>query len=120
MTESRRILQMLQEGQITVDEANELLGALSSDAEAEGTASEAIGLEETAGPSVPPNLGRFRRLCYIPFAISLIVTLLSGWVAWALYYGREGAISLGFVFMVMLSTFSTRGMRIVRPPLSTR
>lgn len=100
MNEKLDILQMLQDGTISVDEASKLLEAVAApDTDRPDTAPPG---QSPAPSSVPPDLGRFRRLSTIPFALSLLLLILTGWGAYALYARTEGRITFWFVVLVVL------------------
>lgn len=72
-SESDKILSMLEEGTITAEEADELLGAV----EESGSAAEGFELSEP-----PPDMEQVRSTWRIPFNISLIVMAISGSLLW--------------------------------------
>ena len=102
MNETLEILRMLHEGTISVDEANKLLEAVSGagPAKAETDEGAATSGESAEPPPVPPDIGRFRRLSYIPFALSFALLLLTGGGAYALYLRTEGRITFSFVVLL--------------------
>jgi hypothetical protein len=106
MNEAQQILQMLQEGKITADEASELLAALQPGSPPPGLGEGRGGgqsRESGAAPShAPPDLKRFRRLCQIPFYVALVVLILSGWGLYAIYRHAEYRVTSGFVWMLIL------------------
>jgi hypothetical protein len=113
MNEAQQILQMLQEGKITADEASELLAALQpgnpppglGEGRGGGWSRESGEVEEPlqAAPSrAPPDLKRFRRLCQILFYVALGVLVLSGWGLYAVYRHAEYEVTSGFVWMLVL------------------
>ena len=109
MKEKLEILQMVQEGKITVDEASNLLEALegqvpspAAGVDAAPLQGDATSLSEAPASSLPPDMERFRRFSYIPFAISLVITLLTGWGSYALFRRTEGRITFGFVLVTAL------------------
>lgn len=96
MSEKLKILDMLRQGTITVDEASQLLAA------AEDTALQTIANEAEASSSSFPDLSRFRRLSYIPFGVSLLLLLLIGWGTFALSRRVDGRVTAGVVIMLIL------------------
>ena len=104
MNEKLDILQMLHDGTISVDEASKLLEAVSGAglAEVDTDKGRAFSKESAEPPAVPPDMGRFRRLSYIPFALSLAILALTGGGAYALYLRTEGRITFGFVVLLAL------------------
>jgi hypothetical protein len=102
--EKLQILQMVQEGKITVDEASDLLEALESQAPPPAAGVDvapsqdgALPASEAPAPTIPPEMERFRRFSYLAFAILLVITLLTGWGSYALFRRAEGRITFGFV-----------------------
>ena len=98
MNEKLEILEMVQDGKITVDEASSLLEALEGQASALPQ-DDATSLSEVSSPSAPPEMDRFRRFSYIPLAISLVITLLTGWGSYAIFRRTEGRITFGFILV---------------------
>ena len=80
--EQRRILQMVQEGTITPDEAARLLDALAEEAlPAAGDGSPAPAPAPARAPDdviAPGPAPRFRRYWEVPFAVGLILLGLAG------------------------------------------
>ena len=103
--EGRHILQMLQDGTISTEQAMELLEALDSD---DGEADyPAMMISEPVTPSdPPPDLDKYRRWWKIPFFISLAVLLLFGFWLRAVYQSAEGAITFGFICVWTLFMFA--------------
>lgn len=99
----RHVLQMLQEGRISVDEAARLLQALNPDAEVD-TARQASpsSIAEDLTPPIPPDMERFRRFGQIPFAISLSVAAVSGWGLHNLYRQADGRITAGWILVLIV------------------
>jgi hypothetical protein len=96
MSEKLEILEMLDQGTITVDEANRLLEALQDD-------TPKTAESETNAPlQAAPDLQRFRHLSYIPFGVSVLLLLLAAWGAYALSRRADGQITAGFVAMLVL------------------
>jgi cytochrome bd-type quinol oxidase subunit 1 len=96
MDEKLRILEMLDQGTITVEEANQLLEAARDDAPP------AVEGPPDTPPAVPPNLQRFRRLSYVPFGITVLLLALAAWGTYALSRRGDGRITAGFVVMLIL------------------
>jgi len=105
--ERRRILQMLQDGTISADQAMELLQVLDEEGEPEeieygGTAEYMATSQEPLQGEIltartPPNMERYRRFWKIPFVISLVILLLFGLWLRSIYLSSEGAITFGFI-----------------------
>lgn len=117
VNEKLEILQMLHQNKISVDEASTLLEAISSADMADGDANlrmiprTPVRLESNESPAIPrdalhPDMGRFRRLSYIPFASSLAILALIGSGAYATYLRVEGKITFGFVLLLALSVLA--------------
>jgi hypothetical protein len=102
MEETQHILQMLEEGKITAQEASRLLEAIEPRGETHAAAQEAGTLALAGSASASPEMQRFRRLSQIPFAIALTVLILSGWGTYALCSRTEGRITLGFVVVLIV------------------
>ena len=106
MSEERRhVLQMLQDGTISTEQAMELLEALDND---EGEDHQpAMMISEPATPSEPPpDLNKYRRWWKIPFLISVAVLLRFGFWLRSIYQSTEGAITLGFICVWTLFMFA--------------
>lgn len=97
MSETRRqVLQLLQNGKITADQALELLEAMESPEQPEETA-EKVLTGDIIQPEPPPDMSRFRRFWQIPFVVSLGVLLMVGLILRSMYQSSNGALSLGFI-----------------------
>jgi hypothetical protein len=106
MSEARQqVLQMLQDGKLTAEQAQELLAALEP-APTGDDGSEAIEGEIVA-PVEPPDMDRFRRFWQYPFFILLAVLLMVGLGLRSLYQSSEGAITFWFfcVLNIFILTF---------------
>jgi hypothetical protein len=100
MSDARQqVLQMLQDGKLTAEEAQELLRALEPTATEE--TQEAIEGEIVA-PVEPPDMDRFRRFWQYPFFISLAVLIGVGLGLRSMYQASEGAITFWFVCVLIL------------------
>lgn len=100
MSEARKqVLQMLQEGKITADQAADLLAALeSADDETVIVYDEPPTLTgDVVHNEPPPDMARFRRFWQTPFFIALAALIVLGLWLRSLYQTSEGAITLGFV-----------------------
>jgi len=96
VSEKLKILEMLDQGTITVKEANQLLDVAQDDTVQAGQDS------MDAPAAVPPSMQRFRHLSYIPFGVSLLLLLLLGWGTYALSRRVDGRITAGFVALVIV------------------
>jgi hypothetical protein len=95
----QQVLQMLQDGKLTAEEAQELLQALEpAAAEAPQEAIEG----EIVEPVEPPDMDRFRRFWQYPFFISLAVLIGVGLGLRSMYQASEGAITFWFVCVLIL------------------
>jgi hypothetical protein len=112
MDEGReRVLNMLQEGKISAEEAAELLEALDA---AAGPAPELESPEPVIQPvsypvraELPPDLARFRRYWQIPFFGALILTILIALWLRSLYRSSDGGVTLGFGCVLSLFILMT-------------
>ncbi len=94
--ERQQILQMLQDGKITTEQAMALLQAIEESGE-EYSETEGEPLTgEIVSPEPPPDMGRFRRFWQIPFFAALALLVAFGFWLRAIYQSSEGAITLGF------------------------
>jgi hypothetical protein len=92
MSETRKqILQMLQNGTLSTEQALALLEAVD-----EGEEPEVVHSGEVIDPAAPPpDMARFRRFWQIPFFITLGFLLMIGLWLRSLYQASEGSLSLG-------------------------
>lgn len=97
--ERQQILQMLQEGKITTEQAMELLEAIDTDTAPlpAFTASPAEPMVGEIVSEATPNMDRYRSWWQIPFFISLAVMVLFGFWLRALYQSADGALTFGFI-----------------------
>lgn len=99
MSEARQqILQMLQNGKLTAEQAQELLQAIEP---AEETQEAVAG--EIVAPVEPPDMDRFRRFWQYPFFIALAILIAVGLGLRSMYQASEGAMT--FWFFCVLSLF---------------
>jgi len=101
-----RILEMLSEGTITAEEAEELLAVLDSDDLEEPTSAgviEGVEVQDAKPHSAPPDLSRFRRWWRIPLFIAAISAVISG-AGLVLMYQAGDQIAV-FGFMCIWSIF---------------
>ncbi|MCP4428997.1 MAG: hypothetical protein GY803_31315 [Chloroflexi bacterium] len=98
-----QVLQMLQDGKLTAEQAQELLQALESPSTSQSDEPTPVLTGEVIQPEEPPDMDRFRRFWQYPFFIALLVLLLVGLGLRSLYQSSEGAITLWFV--CVLSVF---------------
>ena len=94
MSEKLKILEMLDQGTITIEEANQLLEAAQE--------SFPRGTEQGADLPLSPDMQRIRHFSYIPFGLSLLLLLLISWGTYALSRRVDGRITAGFVAMLVL------------------
>ncbi len=105
MSEEARnqILQMVQDGVVTAEQAQELLQALQSPSDTPQDEPSPVLTGDVIQPEPAPDMDRFRRFWQYPFFIALFALLLTGLGLRALYQSSEGAITLWFV--CVLSVF---------------
>lgn len=98
--ERRTILEMVQAGQVTPDEAAELLAALEPGSEALDVPAPVPVPDSPAEPPVPyaPNMRRFRRYWEYPFGIGALIA----WAGWMIISGASGLVALACGWPVML------------------
>ncbi|MCB9423226.1 MAG: hypothetical protein H6667_25745 [Ardenticatenaceae bacterium] len=90
MSEARKqVLQMLQDGKLTAEQAQELLQALEPTTEEPQEAIEG----EVVQPVEPPDMERFRRFWQYPFFIALAVLVAVGLGLRSLYQASEGMMT---------------------------
>ena len=107
-----RILEMLSEGTITAEEAEELLAILTSDDQEEpGSAGaiESVEVQDAKPHTPPPDLSRFRRWWRIPLFIAAASAVISGAGLVLMYQASDRIALLGFmciwsVFIIALFT----------------
>lgn len=94
--ERQQILEMLQAGKLTTDQALALMQALEGEHPSEEKGNQ-VHTGEIISPEPPPDMGRFRRFWQFPFFIALgFLAVTALWLR-AIYQNSEGAITLGFV-----------------------
>jgi len=105
----RQILQMLQDGKVTADQAMELMQALEpiEAAGESGSGGDEVLSGEVIQPTPPPDMDRFRRFWQIPFFFAFAALLISALGLRSLYQSTEGAITFWFacvwsIFILML------------------
>ena len=96
--ERKRVLQMLEDGTITTDDANKLLAALEADEEPKDFASD-IRPEArfTSAPPDSPDMERFHRFWQIPFFVAIGVLVLSGLGLSSAYNAANGRATFGVI-----------------------
>jgi hypothetical protein len=108
VNEKLKILQMLGEGTISVDEASVLLEAVAGTDPSYGNKDQGTDSPTEGGgaPAALPDAGRFRRLSYIPLVVSIVILILSAWGTYALFHRAQGRVTFGFVLLVILSVLA--------------
>ena len=98
--ERNRVLQMLENGTVTADEANKLLTALEADEEPKDFASD-IRPEArfSSAPPDSPDMERFRRFWQIPFFVTIGVLVLSGLGLSSAHNAASGRATFGVICM---------------------
>ncbi|MCP5095737.1 MAG: hypothetical protein GY943_09310 [Chloroflexi bacterium] len=103
MSETRKqLLQMLQDGKITADQAADLMAALEPEDALDSVndvsdENEAVEGDVIMPRSPAPDMNRFRRFWQVPFFICLVFFTISGLWLRSIYQSSEGAISFAFV-----------------------
>jgi hypothetical protein len=113
--ERRKILQMVEEGKITAEEAATLMRALDDDADNEVADVEVEVLESESGsgygsdasretrradaPEFDEIKARARRFALIPLWIGVIVTVFSAWIIYAIQ--QNGGVNFWFYCMTL-------------------
>jgi hypothetical protein len=95
-----RILQMLSDGSISVEEAEELLAALGMEDNGEALSGEIVTSQEIqdAKPHTPPpDLSRFKRWWRIPLFVAAGSAILSGAGLILMYQSTEQVALLGYL-----------------------
>ena len=91
MSEARQqVLQMLEDGKLTAEQAQELLQALEP---AGGEAPQEAVEGEIVAPVEPPDMDRFRRFWQYPFFITLAVLIVVGLGLRSLYQASDGVLT---------------------------
>ena len=101
----KQILNMLEQGTITADEAARLLEALSAEESQDKAPEPATPTEAVVEPELDgafdPRSKRWQGLQQIPFAVSLTVLIITAWGLYATYQ-KAGAITFGWVLLLLL------------------
>ena len=91
MSEARQqVLQMLEDGKLTAEQAQELLQALEP---VGGEAPQEAVEGEIVAPVEPPDMDRFRRFWQYPFFITLAVLIVVGLGLRLLYQASDGVLT---------------------------
>jgi len=103
--ERRKILEMVQDGKITAEQASSLMKALEADASAEAPEVEIIegrtgfSNESSEAPEFEEVKARARRFAMIPLWIGVAITVLS---AWAIYSVQQNSgMNFWFFFLII-------------------
>jgi hypothetical protein len=107
----KQILNMLEQGTITADEAARLLEAIASDDQAQEDApspSEPAALEpdEVIPGSPIADPIRWYWMQRIPLAVSLVMLIASAWGLYALYRRADARITAGWVVVLVVFLFA--------------
>jgi hypothetical protein len=105
--ERRKILQMVQDGKISAEQASSLMRALEADAKAEApeekmevfTMGAGSGAERNDAPEFEEIKARARRFAMIPLWIGVAITVMS---AWAIYSVQQSAGMNFWFFLLMI------------------
>ena len=90
--ERRKILQMVEEGKISAQDASSLMRAIDEDADADQAEAEpevippaaGLGYERTEAPEFDQIKARARRFSLIPLWVGIFITLFSAWLIYAI------------------------------------
>ena len=119
----RQILEMLEKGTITADEAAQLLEAIARGGSRPEKRSPPGGEEEPSGrhstpspisvdpdqvtlASIQPDAKRWDRVRQIPFAVAIVLLVISGWGLYVVSGRADGQLTLGWVAVLLLFMFS--------------
>ena len=103
--ERKKILQMVEEGKISADDAAKLLRALDTDTASAEAEIEVIqtgtgqGYESTNAPEFEEIKSRARRFALIPLWVGVFITVFSAWVIYGIQ--QNGGTNFWFYCMVL-------------------
>ena len=103
--ERRKILQMVEEGKISAEEAASLMRALDADAADAEDKIEVIqpatgsGFERTEAPEFDQIKSRARRFALIPLWVGILTTVLSAWIIYAIQ--QNASANFWFYCMIL-------------------
>ncbi len=103
--ERKKILQLVEEGKISAEDAASLMRALDDDAEEAGAeievaeAESGSGFERTEAPEFDQIKSRARRFALIPLWVGVIVTVFSAWVIYAIQ--QNAGVNFWFYCMIL-------------------
>ena len=103
--ERRKILQMVEEGRISADDAAKLMRALDDDTDAAEAEIEVIetgagsGFERSEVPEFEEVKSRARRFALIPLWVGVFITVFSAWVIYAIQ--QNAGANFWFYFMTL-------------------
>ncbi len=103
--ERRKILQMVEEGKISADNAAKLMRALNDDADAAEAEIEVIetgagsGSKSSAAPEFEEIKSRARRFALIPLWVGVFITVFSAWIIYAIQ--QNAGANFWFYFMIL-------------------
>jgi hypothetical protein len=108
-----QILDMLDRGAISADDAARLLEAISGphiesphdplDVQDHG---ELVEPDQVVSTRTAPDTARWDRLRQIPFAVAVAILILSAWGLYALFPGPESGITFGWVLVLLVFVLS--------------
>ncbi len=98
----QQVLQMLQDGKLTAEQAQELLEALEIPSESPKSEPDTALTGEIVLPNEPPDMDKFRHFWQYPFFITLSVLIFMGLGLRSLYQSSEGAVTFWFVCLLSL------------------
>jgi SHOCT-like domain len=122
--ERKKILQMVEDGKISVEEASTLMRALDEDTDGESESVEAEvevvesrsdgGYERAAAPEFDEIKARARRFSLIPLWVGVFITVFSAWIIYAIQQNAGVnfwfyCMTLPLMFGVLLIALSAGG-----------
>jgi len=107
--ERKKILQMVEEGKISAEDASSLMRALDDDADADHEAAEAEveviesrpdpGYERAAAPEFDQIKARARRFSLIPLWVGVFITVFSAWIIYSIQ--QNAGVNFWFYCMTL-------------------
>lgn len=95
---SDKVLDMLEQGEITSEQAARLLEALRKEEQIVGDSSTCHEPDQVVPASPPPQVAYWRYLRYIPIVVAVAVLSLTAWWLYRVFLRSEGRITLLWVW----------------------